>query len=206
MPILATWRMDPAHNGNGLSTRSGFTVVELLIVVSLVLIVTTLAFSPFSTGVEKRQLSTGAEAFKELFRITQAEAISRNQPVAVNMIGAGSPDWCIGVALGTTGCDCHIQELSDPAACNIDGSLRVYNSAYITDPEILRGWTGDSSFYFEPVRGMVFSGPKQPITGVVLNLATADGDFAIDLSLNSGGLSSLCSRSTGTLPEIQPCL
>jgi prepilin-type N-terminal cleavage/methylation domain-containing protein len=198
--------MDPKQNGNGSSMCNGFTVVELLICVALVLIVSTLAISPFNTGLEKRQLSTGAEAFKELFRATQSEAISRNQPLAVNMLGAGSTEWCIGVAIGTTGCDCRVQDLTDPAACNIEGSLRVYNSAYISDPEILQGWTGDSSFYFEPSRGMVFEAPQQPITGVVLNLASADGDFAIDLSLSSAGLSSLCSRSSVAMPGIQPCL
>lgn len=206
MPTLATYRTDPEDSGNGPSARNGFTVVELLICVALVLIVTTLAISPFNTGLEKRELSAGAEAFRELFRVTQAEAVARNQPLSVSMMNGGSADWCIGIATGTSPCNCQADQSNNPAACSVGDNLRVINSTYVSNPEILVDWVNDNAFYFEPVRGLVLDAQQHSSKEVVLTLALADSDMAIDVSLSAAGLSSLCSRSTSAITGIQPCL
>jgi len=103
--------------------QQGFTLIELAVALTVLLILLAVGLPDFSTTNDKRRLQGAAEALQQDLRFARTEAIKRNQSVTVAFDDA---QWCWGMVLGSAGCDCGSTD------CVIDGVLRVRNSSDYT--------------------------------------------------------------------------
>ena len=145
---------------------SGFTLIELVIVLVIVAIGVALAAPTFTSVYEKRQLTRAAESIASFMNFAQSAAVKYNQDVMVNIRRTDFDTWCVGATLGATACDC--SEGDDTAAgfCDINGvPRRIEHADAISTPayqlmlamNINATATANSNFTFDPVRGTLLN-------------------------------------------------
>ncbi len=138
---------------------SGFTLIELMIVMVIVAIGVTLSVPTFRAIIEKRQLTSATEEIAAFMNFARSEAIKRNQDVIVNMRRTGHDAWCIGVTLGTIPCDCREPDDTNNLLCEIeDVPRRMDQAAVLSNPDYelmhsMSSGTSDDNFTFDSIRG-----------------------------------------------------
>jgi type IV fimbrial biogenesis protein FimT len=95
-----------------LKVSPGFTLLELMITLSVLLILASLSLPAMQEMLERNRLKGAAQALAEDLQWVRGEAIRRNRDLHL-LFNAGSP-WCYGISQ-TSACNCH---LSDPDAAN----------------------------------------------------------------------------------------
>ena len=194
MPTQAAIRRDPRHTGNGISTQTGFTVIELMIAIGVLAVIASLALPSYRTIMEKRQVTSGAEQLGAFLSSAQLESVKRNQFVVVNYQENGG-DWCFGMRAGDSAavaCDCTVVDSTAANACQLDGSLKVFASSVLNYPEVLISATvgDDGSIVYDPVRGLV-----QDAETVKLGLQSLpENTYALDVEVSPTGRVKICSN------------
>ncbi|MCH8227528.1 MAG: prepilin-type N-terminal cleavage/methylation domain-containing protein, partial [Proteobacteria bacterium] len=74
-------RRDPHRKGKGIPASDGFTVIELMLVLVVVGSIVALALPSYSTVLEKRQVTSGAEQLSAFLSTAQLEAVKRNENI-----------------------------------------------------------------------------------------------------------------------------
>jgi type IV fimbrial biogenesis protein FimT len=203
MTTSELFRRDPPKGKKEFSAHKGFTVIELMVVIAVVAIITSLALPSYRTLIEKRQVTSGAQQIAAFLSSAQLEAVKRNELVAVHYEFAGPGDWCIGVVVGDDDCTCS----ADPAAntCEIDGSDRVMIPGNLNYEEALVGMDGDGVFVIDPVRGMMVNFTDGPTFQF---LSTPEETYALNVLMAPTGRVSLCSdtdRADSAVPGFDEC-
>src|SRR6056297_1341682 len=80
--------------------QRGFSVVELMISVTLVAIGAALALPSYRDMVEKRQVTNGAEQLASFINTAQGLAMKTNRVVTVSWWRNADDEWCIGATDG----------------------------------------------------------------------------------------------------------
>ena len=169
MKTSAHTRRDPQKGKKEFSTRNGFTIIELMVVVAVVAIISSFALPSYQTMIEKRNVSSGAQQFSAFFSAAKMEAIKRNEMIAVYTdVG----DACMGFfiydpddATPRTECDCTLTDPDNVNACAIDEfgdggmALRVLDDSVLNKPinitDIDIAGRADDLVIFDPIRGML---------------------------------------------------
>ena len=99
-------RRDPHRKGIGIPASNGFTVIEMMLVVVVLGFITALALPSYSTILEKRQVTSGAQQLSGFLSRAQLEAVKRNENITLSYAMTDSDTWCLGSTSGTTACDC----------------------------------------------------------------------------------------------------
>ncbi len=145
---------------------SGFTLIELVIVLVIVAIGVALAAPTFRSISEKRQLTSAAESIASFMSFAQSAAVKYNQDVIVNIRRTDFDTWCVGATLGATACDCTEVNVAAADFCDINGVPRriehadaVSNAAYqlMLAINVNGTATANSTFTFDPVRGTLLN-------------------------------------------------
>ena len=97
--------MQPAH---GFNISQGFSILELMITLTLMAIISALAVPSYQHAVEKRRITSGAESIAAFVSTIQTESIKRNRAVRVSYSTGAYGSWCIGAenADEHSLCDC----------------------------------------------------------------------------------------------------
>jgi type IV fimbrial biogenesis protein FimT len=77
---------------NVIQKSAGFTLIEMLIVVAIVALLTTLGIPSFRVWIQNTQIYNAAESAQNGLQKAKAEAVKRNSNVTFALLGA-SPDW-----------------------------------------------------------------------------------------------------------------
>ncbi len=182
-----------------MNKQKGFTLIELMIVVTVLAISLTLAASNYSTIQNKRAVTNAAEAMAAFLRVARSEAVKRNDFVHVTLDPGATIDgvgtFCGGVD-DAGACNCG----SESNTCGLDVStvtefnpwLKGTNFPLVQAPTFSSG-TNAVTFAFDPVRG-ILDPPRQ---GNVTFVST-NGLFAMRVSVSLTGRVELCTL-TGTL-------
>ena len=71
---------------------AGFTLIELMVTITLLAILAMLAAPSFSTWIKNSQLRATAEALQNGLRLAQAEALRRNRQTVFSLTNSASPE------------------------------------------------------------------------------------------------------------------
>jgi type IV fimbrial biogenesis protein FimT len=71
---------------------AGFTLIELMVTITLVAILAMLAAPSFTTWIKNSQLRTTAEALQNGLRLAQAEALRRNRQTVFSLTNSAAPE------------------------------------------------------------------------------------------------------------------
>ena len=209
MTNRALVRKDPPKGKKGFSKNKGFTVIELMVVVAIVAIITSLAFPSYRTLIEKREVTSGAQQLSAFLSAAKMESIKRNEQIA---IWRDVANQCVGYFSYNTdattprdNCDCTLMDAGADNACAIDEfndgtamSLRVLNSNVLNKPvnitAIELGGT-DELVIFDPVRGMLVSDDTvaQPLQA---RLLSKEETYGLNVRLSATGRVTICSDQT----------
>ncbi len=120
------------------TAQTGFTALELMVVVAIVAILAALAAPSFSIALEKQRITGAAEAVLSDLRWARAEAIKRNKTVSVTYVTGSSWSYTIN---------------ADPAGS--DTLLKTVNgSNFLSTTLSSTAFAGGVAYTsFEPVRG-----------------------------------------------------
>lgn len=108
----------------------GFTLVELMVTLVVLLVLVLLAVPSFRDYIEKARVRGAADQITDLLARARASAVKSNLPVAVRAQGS-TGTWCLGAAMAAepatewamredtaTPCDCD----SNAAACTVEAN------------------------------------------------------------------------------------
>ena len=191
MPTSANTRRDPQKGKKEFSTAKGFTVIELMIVVAVVAIITSIALPSYRTIIEKRQVTGGAEKLGAFLSAVQMESVKRSENITVSYDMTDADTWCIGIVSGTAACDCTD---SDPATatCKIDDQVRIINDSDMMYAGIMDSMDGDGSFTYDPARGLMVDHTD----AMELELVSDNNAYALNVQVTATGRVKTCSNDT----------
>lgn len=120
------------------SLGSGFTLVELLVTVSVFAIIAAIAVPSYQNTLDRRRLIGAAEQIQSDFQFARSEAVKINQNVfmAFRPVAGNSATWCYGLNAGAT-CNCTIVN-----SCQISGVNRVVSSNEFRGVSLAQGFAG----------------------------------------------------------------
>ncbi|NCC28291.1 MAG: prepilin-type N-terminal cleavage/methylation domain-containing protein [Gammaproteobacteria bacterium] len=97
-------------------TSPGFTLLELMITLSVLAILASLGVPAMQDMLERNRLKSAAQALAEDLQWVRGEAIRRNRDLHL-IFDAGSP-WCYGISEAST-CNCRLTDPNDAQACTL---------------------------------------------------------------------------------------
>jgi type IV fimbrial biogenesis protein FimT len=107
-------------------SASGFTLIELMITVSIVGIMLGIAIPGFSSTITSNRLATTANQFLGVLNFARSEAVSREERITVRRIGTTVASWDEGwdVFVDKNGNGTLDDTNATPCETNADGSLK----------------------------------------------------------------------------------
>lgn len=186
-------------------TVTGFTIIELMVTVAIMMVVTMLALPSFEAARQRAVTRGAADQLLNFWNQARLEALKRNQYVKVNLVQSNSgKTFCLGarlatVASDTTPCNCVSTTPADADYCDVarfpadNGEWRSVSLTGVT----LGGGTNLTNM--EPV----VIDPKRLMLAVpgdagTVTLAGPPGrrSYKLNMSVDRFGRAYLCQSST----------
>ncbi|QMT59545.1 GspH/FimT family protein [Legionella sp. PC997] len=168
----------------------GFSFLELLITVIILVIITSIAFPAYTNFMNQKRVRTGTEELYNFIKIAQSEALTTKNTYYLSF----SPTtWCYGLS-DTAPCDCTVVN-----SCMVKSIQTIVRSGdYSGNPVALSitGFSGTSSapyIIFDGFHGTITSGGS-----ITVSLS----DKSARINANSMGLVTVCSN---TVSGYQTC-
>lgn len=164
--------------------ESGFTLIELMIVIVILAILATLAIPSFTDFIEKNRVKNAAEDIYALLNQAKSEAVMRDTDLFVT-INAGA--WCLGFA-DAANCNCTLTDPGAENACAVDFagavSLRVVDGGDFEQVTITDDSFGGSTT-FDSIRGVTQGNALEA-------LIVQSGDWVLSVRVDEGGRARVC--------------
>lgn len=77
------------------SPISGFTLIELMVTVSIISIVALIAVPAFNNLIQDQRAAAQANSLLSAVSLARTEAVRLNAPVQVSQLGGGIQGWCV---------------------------------------------------------------------------------------------------------------
>ncbi len=174
----------------GVSRAAGFTIIELMVTLTLFAITMALALPSYQVSLEKRRLTSAAEQLEAFVNFGQLEATRRNEPVTLSYNRVSHYDWCVGVVVGEDACDCEETVTSESDFCDVDNVPRILANTDFHDADLVHKIEGNNSLTFDPIRGILNDAGDV----MTIELHTDSRDYKINLMVNTTGDVTLCSK------------
>lgn len=168
--------------------EKGFTIMELMITLSILAVLVTIAVPGMNSYMDKHKLINATEAIYGQLVYARSEAISRSKNVAVRVVVEDdTTDWAIGVTTNAT-CDPTVASASAAGACVLSVSnTNVLKRIVSTDfPGVTLGdGSVDLTINYNPTRGTI--GVGEDGTAIIRY-----GNYTLHVELDPLGRASIC--------------
>jgi type IV fimbrial biogenesis protein FimT len=193
-----------SKTGSGRLPASGFTLLELLIVLVVIAVLLAVAIPAYNGIQDRARLKSAAQSLVGDLDYLRTDAARRDHGSRVslvfNRLDAGQ--WCYGITAGDD-CDCTISDPNAALACALPfgGSkrMRVVRSddfrsrVLLGSPSFPSNTGGRPATYFSAVRGLSQAG----------TVAFTAADRTIEVQLTALGRIVICSPSAMGYPECE---
>lgn len=175
-----------------MNNNKGFSLIELMVVIAIVGIITSMAVPAFSKMMERNRLKTAVQSLQDDLQFARVQAIKKSQDVIINRTQTSSAagDWCYG--LSASACVCTVTDTTDANYCEIK---RVSGTGFSTVS--MFSASGNSTFDFR--RGTIGA------NGVTFNTT----NYAARVVFSDTGRARICAPTTYpsgitmTLPDLK---
>lgn len=192
MNLSSLIRRDPQKGKRGLSTRTGFTVIEMMVVLAVLAIIASLSLPSYQVLLDKRRVTSGAVQLAAFLSAAQIESVKRNEQLSVNYDMADDGSWwCVGLISSNAACDC-TAAVDESNACLIDSQLRVFSQDQVNNPNVMGDMNGDGQFVFDPVRGLML----EHTDAFEAKLVSPENIYALNVQVSASGRVVICRDST----------
>lgn len=183
--------------------QAGVTLIELMVALSVLAILATVAAPSFARFMEKSRLRGAADEMASLIASARGEAVKRGRDVTISMGGTAAA-WCIGANEAPTpavaaqfatsaACDCTVS-----TACLVDGGRRVVSSGEYG------GVTASAVTASLTIDGKV--GSVVGLSSTSVTLTSAGSNFQLQLTVSPLGQTRVCVPSGQTaIPGYPSC-
>lgn len=181
---------------------AGFTLIELMVALAVLLILTLLATPGLSTYLDKSRVRGAADDIISMLAQARQAGVKFDRGVRVAVKG-GSADWCLGAnqavtptagdpVTGPVACDCN----ATPAACVVDGQQLVVSAAQhagvtLTSP------SGDIDF--DGRLGIRSDASVGDVDASSFDLTSRSGRYVLTVGISPLGQASVCSKGGNIL-------
>ena len=189
-----------------LSSRSGFTMVELMITIAVMVVLMALAAPSFVDLFDRSRVRGAGDAVISLIGNARAEAIKNDLDVSVAMTGSGT-DWCIGGHAATppsggnpagVADPCICTDPGDASACLVSGQRAAVEVG--AHPDVAVGPL-PAAFTFDSTLGAIV-----PLGARQVTLTSPSGKYDVAIEVNTLGQARLCTPAgKPTMSGIASC-
>ncbi len=172
------------------SDQTGFTLIELMITITIVSILTMLAMPSYKTWIANSRVRTTAESIQNGLMLAKAQALSRNAKVQM-------------VLTSTSPVAANVNTVSANTA-GTGWMVRVYQTTTYTAADFIQGRSvaegganttvaaGQSTFVFTGVGGL----SPIPNADVAINVSGTGSDRPLRIKISKGGAIRMCDPNT----------
>jgi len=183
---------------------SGFTLVELMITLTVAAIGVALAVPSYQEVIRKRQTESLSERFASFVNLAHTEAVKRFGEITVNVAWTTEAEWCVGAVMGPDACDC--TGVDAGSLCAIDGVGFILSSesgawAGMLDPAVEGNGV---TFTFAPVRG-ILADDVESLKNHEFSFQSDNDHFLAEVAVLPTGRVSICSSGGQRLTTFDPC-
>jgi len=156
---------------------SGFTLVELIITISVMAILAGIAAPSFLASIDNRRLSGSAEAVKNAMHVARSQAFQRSVETCLRINEQADSRWVVVEACASNAC-----------ANDTEGCLMQVRSSEFPGVKTV---TDFSEARFDPVRGTVQNFLNDTAAPGTVQLTSSRGS-RLDVELNLMGRARIC--------------
>lgn len=191
-------------------SRLGFTLVELMITLVVLLVLTLLAVPSFRDYMEKQRVRGAADQITDLLARARAAAVKNNLPVAISA-ASDADGWCVAARMApapttdlaapradtTTACDC--ENPATAPVCTVESETMVLSSASLSagsPPTVTLPATGIPFSYTPKLGGISTNGANSSFLAAAatrqVNIASPNGRYSVSVFVTPLGQSYTC--------------
>lgn len=112
-----------------MQNAKGFTFIEIMITVLVLVIIITLAAPAFTDSLERRRLERAGEKIYGALHYARSESIKQYRTVRLSIVADDDNiGWCYGIDDDiTTPCDCRNDDPDNPT-CTVSGAQKIFSN------------------------------------------------------------------------------
>lgn len=195
-------------SSTGRKKAAGFTLIELMVSILVLLVLTTIAVPSFRDYLDKARVRGAADQVTDLLARARGAAVKNNLPVALSAASSAGA-WCLGARMAAapttdladtradtaTACACD----STPAACVVDGERLVLQSSSLSsgNPPTVTLPSGGLAFSYTPkLGGISANGANASFLAAAatrtIGITSPSGRFEVSVIVTPLGQSYVC--------------
>lgn len=185
------------------SRNEGFTLAEVLVVVSIIAIGLTLSIPSWSETRSKRAIVSASEELSAFLSAGRSLAIKHNKDVVVSLVYQDSSTWCVGLVDADSACDCTVGDANLNNYCSVGGVPQLMRASDFSQIEMV-SHAADASFTFDRIRGTLISTDLQ--SPHFFNLMSANGKIGLQVGISATGTTFICNwLESANVPAYRSC-